>query len=63
MKNYRSQNFRGRYRGNVSNNNFGIGRFRSRERQYSGNFRRNEQSGSRSRSSSRARTNRWFLMF
>ena len=37
--------------------NIGRGRSRSRERQYSGNFRRNEQSSSRSRSGLKASTN------
>ena len=53
------QNFRGRYRGNYRNNNFGRGRNRCRERQYSGNFRRNDRSSSsRFRLGSRAITNR-----
>ena len=59
MQNYRGQKFRGRYRGNCRNDDFGRGKSRSRERQYSNNFRRNDQSsGSRSRSHSRASTNR-----
>ena len=37
-KNYRSQNFRGGYRRNYRNDNYGRGRIRSRGRQYSGNF-------------------------
>ena len=44
------------YRGNFKNNNFGRGRSRSRERQYSGNCRRNYRSSSRLRSGSRAST-------
>ena len=48
MQNYIGQNFRGGYRGNFRNENFGRSRRRSRGKQYSGNFRRNEQSNSRS---------------
>ena len=58
MQNYRDQNFRGRYRGNIRNDNFGRGRCRSRERQYSGNFRRSDRSSSRSKSGSRVSINR-----
>ena len=59
MHNYRSQNFKGGYIGNYRNDNFGIGRSRSRERQFSGSVRRNDRSSSiRSRSGLRARTNR-----
>ena len=58
MQIYRGQNFGGGYRGSFRNDNFGRGRSRSRESQYSGNFRRNEQSSSRSRSGSRTCTNR-----
>ena len=58
----RGQNFRGRYRKNYRNNNFGRCRSSSRERQYLGNFSRNDRSngssGSRSRSGSRVGTNR-----
>ena len=35
-QNYRGQNFRGGYRGNFRNDNFGRGRSRSREKHYSG---------------------------
>ena len=50
-KNYGGQCCRGGHRGNFKNDSFGIGRSRSRERQYSSNFRRNDQSSSsRSRS-------------
>ena len=48
-QNYRDQNFRGRYRGSFRNNNFDKGRSRSRETQFSGNFRRNDRGSSRSR--------------
>ena len=58
MLNYRGQNFRGGYRGNFRNDNFGKGRCRSTERKYSINFRRNYRSSSRSKSGSRASTNR-----
>ena len=40
MQNYRGQNFIGGYGSNYQNKDFGRGRSRSRERQYSGNFRR-----------------------
>ena len=43
MQNYRGQNFRGGYRHKFRNDSFSIGRSRSRERQYSGNSRRNEE--------------------
>ena len=44
---------------NYRNDNFGRGRSRSRDRQYLGNFRRNDRSiSSRSRSGSRVSTNR-----
>ena len=59
MENYIGQNFRGGYRGNFRNDNFDRGRSRSRERQYSDSFIRNEQSSSRSRSGSRASANRY----
>ena len=59
MQYYRDKNFRGGYRVNYRNDNFGRGRSRSREGQYSGNFRRNDRSSSsRSWSGLRARTNR-----
>ena len=59
MQNYRGQSFRGGYRKNYRNDNFERGTSRSRERQYSGNFRRNDRSSSsRSRSGLRASTNR-----
>ena len=59
MQNYRGQNFRGGYRRNYRSDNFGRGRSRSRDRQYSGNLRRNDWSStSRSRSGSRASTDR-----
>ena len=59
MQNYRSKNCRGGYRGYYRNDNFGGGRSRSRERQYSDNFRSNDRrSSSRSRSGSRTSTNR-----
>ena len=59
MQNYRGQNFRGGYQGNSRNEDLGGGRSRSRERQYSSNFRRNNQGSSRrSRSDSRASTDR-----
>ena len=51
-------NFRGGYKGIIKNDNLGRGRSRSRERQYLGNFRRNERKSSRSRSGLRASTNR-----
>ena len=58
-QNYRGQNYRGGYRGNYSNDNFRRGRGRSRERQYLGNFRRNNRNNSsRSRSGLRARSKR-----
>ena len=58
MQKYRGQNFKGGYRGNCRNDNFGRGRSSSRERQYSGNFRQNDRSSSnRSRSGLRASTN------
>ena len=58
MQNYRGQNFRDGYRRNYINDNFGRGRSTSRDRQYSGNFSRNDiSSSSRSRSGSRASTN------
>ena len=56
--NYRGHNFRGRYRGNFRNDNFDRGRSRSRERQYSDNFRRNERSSNKLRLGSRPSTNR-----
>ena len=52
------QHFRGGYKGNFRNDNFGGVRSRSRERQYSSNFRRNERSSSRSKSGSNMSTNR-----
>ena len=55
-QNYRGQTFRGGYRGSLRNSNFDRGRFR--ERQHSGNFRRNDRSSSRSRLDSRTGTNR-----
>ena len=58
MQNYIGQNFTGGYRGNYQNDDFGRGRCRSGERQYSNNFRRNDQSSSRRpRSGLRASTN------
>ena len=45
-------------RGSFRNNNFERGRSRSRDRQYSGTFRRNDRNSSRSRSFSRVSTNR-----
>ena len=45
-QNYRCQNVRGGYRRNYRNDNFGRGRSRSRDRQYSGNFSRNDRSSS-----------------
>ena len=60
MQNYRGQNFRGGYRVNYRNHNFGIGRSRSTERQYSVNFKRNDRRSSRrSRSGLRVSTNRY----
>ena len=58
VQNYKSHNFRGGYRGSSRNDNFGRGRSMSRERLYSGNFRRNDRSSSRLRSGSRASNNR-----
>ena len=59
MQNYRGQNIRGGYRRNFRNDNFERGRSSSRERQYPGNCRRSyRNSNSRSRSGSRASTNR-----
>ena len=56
---YRGQNYRGGYRRNYRNKNYKRGRSRSRERQYLENTRRNDRiSSSRSRSGSRASTNR-----
>ena len=46
IQNYRGQNFRGGYRNNYRNDSFGRGRSSSRDRQYSGNFRRNDRSSS-----------------
>ena len=43
IQNHRGHNFRGGYSGNLRNDNFGRGRSRFRERQYSGNFRRNDR--------------------
>ena len=58
-QNYRGQNFRDGYRGNFRNDNFGRGRSRSRDRQYSVNFRKNEKiRRSRSRSGLRVSANR-----
>ena len=48
---------RGGYRGKYQNKDFGRGRSRPRERQYSSDFRRNYQSSGRSRSGLRASTN------
>ena len=53
----RGQNFRGGYRNN-NNRNDNFGRSRSRDRQYAGNFSRNDRSSSQSRSVLRASTNR-----
>ena len=58
MQNYRGKKFRGGYRSSLRNSNFDRGRSSSRERQFSGNFRRNDRSSSRSRSGSRTSTNR-----
>ena len=58
MQDYRGQNFTDRYRVNYITEDFGRGRSRSRKRQYSCNFRRNDQSSSWSRSGLRASTNR-----
>ena len=58
MQGYRGQNFRGGYRRNYRNDNFERGRSRSRERQYLGNFSRNDRSSSRSRWRLRASLNR-----
>ena len=59
MQNCRSQHFSAGYRSNYRNDNFGRGRSRSREGQYSGNLRRNDRSSSsRSTSGLRASTNR-----
>ena len=58
IQNYRSQHFRGGYRRNYRNADFGRGRSRSRERKYSSNFRRNDQGNSRSKSGLRASGNR-----
>ena len=58
MQNFRGQNFRSGCRGNFRSNNFGRGISRFRDRQYTGNFRRNERSSSRSRSGLRESTNR-----
>ena len=55
---YKGQNFRGGYRGSLRNSTFDRGRRRLRERQFLGNFRRNDTSSSRSRSGSRASTNK-----
>ena len=58
-QNYRGKNFRGVYRGNYRDDDFGTGRSRSRERQYLNNFRRNDQSSSsRLRSGLRVSINR-----
>ena len=57
LEGYRGQNFRGGYRGNHRKEDFGRGRSICRERLYSNNFRRNDQSSSRSRSGLRASTN------
>ena len=56
IQNYRGQYFRGGCRRNYRNDNFGRGRSRSRDRQYSDNIRRNYRS--RSQSVLRASTNR-----
>ena len=59
MQNYRGKNFRAAYRRNYRNDNFGRGRSKSRERQYSGNFSKYDRSSSsRSRSGLRVSTNR-----
>ena len=44
-------------KGIIQNNNFGRGRSKSRDRQYSDNIRWNDKSSSRSRSGSRTSTN------
>ena len=46
MQNYRGRHFTDRYRGNYSNENFGKGRSRCRERQCIGHFIRNGRSSS-----------------
>ena len=43
-QNYRSQNFKGGHRNNNRYDNFGTCRNKSRKRQYSGNFRRDDRS-------------------
>ena len=58
MLNYKGQNFIGGYRRNYRNDNFERGRSRSSDRQYLDIIRRNDRSSSRSRSDSRASTNR-----
>ena len=58
-QNYRGQNHRDGYRRNYRSDNYEGGRSRSRDRQFSDNVRRNDRSSSsRSRSGSRACTNR-----
>ena len=57
-QNHRGQNFRGGYRRKYRNFNYERGRSRSRDRQYSDNTRMNDRSSIRSRSGSRASTNR-----
>ena len=49
-QNFRGQNYRGGYRRNYRNDNYEIGRSRSRDRQYSDNTRRNDRSNGGSRS-------------
>ena len=57
-QNYIGQNFRGGYRDNNRNGNFGGDRCRSRDRQYSGKFSINDINSSSSGLGSRASTNR-----
>ena len=58
-QNYRGQNYRDGYRRNYKSDNYERGRSRSREIWFTDNARRNDRSGSsRSRSCSRASTNR-----
>ena len=59
MQNYRGQNFSGGYIRNNRNDNFGRGKSRSRDRQYSDTFIRNDRSSiSRARLCLRICTNR-----
>ena len=57
-QNYRGHNYRGGYGRTYRNDNYERGRSRSRDRQYLDNTRRSDRCSSRSRSGSRASTNR-----